>query len=124
VKIAGDAGVWTVGGAGDAVERLLEEIGGGDALGEGEGLFAQFGVGVDEDSFVGEILEQEGTVKVRAAFEEEAEDVALGEGGEDGGEAEASGVVGDRLDLDAERAEGGGLCRWGERSAEDEEVGM
>ena len=30
-----------------------------------------------------------------AGFEEEAEDVALGEGGEDGGEAEAAGVAGD-----------------------------
>ena len=40
VEIAGDAGVWTVGRSGDAVKGLLEEVGGGDALGEGEGLFA------------------------------------------------------------------------------------
>ena len=40
VEVAGDAGVWTVGGSGDAAEGLLEEIGGGDALGEGEGLVA------------------------------------------------------------------------------------
>jgi hypothetical protein len=85
VEIAGDAGVWTVGGSGDAVERLFEEIGGSDALCEGEGLFAQFGVGVDEDDFVYQVLAQERAVEVRAAFEEEAEDLALGEGGEDGG---------------------------------------
>jgi hypothetical protein len=84
VEIAGDAGVWTVGGSGDAVQRLLEEIGGGDALGEGEGLIPQFGVGVDENGFVYQVLAQERAVEVRAAFEEEAEDLSFGEGGEDG----------------------------------------
>ncbi len=95
MEVAGDAGVGAVGGAGDAVEGLLEEVGGGDALGEGDGLVAELGFGVEEDGFVDEVLAEEGAVEVRAAFEQEAEDVALGEGGEDGGEAEAAGVVGD-----------------------------
>ena len=101
MEVAGDGGVRAEGGSGDAVEGLLEEIGGGDALGEGEGLVAKFGFGVEEDGFVGEVLAQEGAVELRAALEEEAEDVAFGEGGEDGGEAEASGVIGDLVDLDA-----------------------
>jgi hypothetical protein len=109
VEIAGDAGVWTVICSGDAVEGLLEEVGGGEALGEGERLVAELGFGVDEDGFVGQVLAQEGAVEVRAAFEEEAEDVAFGEGGEGCGEAEASGVIGKLFDLDAERAEGRGL---------------
>jgi hypothetical protein len=108
-EVADDGGVWTVGCPGDAMERLLEEVGGGDPLGEGDGLVAQFGFGVDEDGFVDQVLPQEGAVEVRAAFEEEAEDVALGEGGENDGEAEASGVIGDFLNLDAEIAECGGL---------------
>jgi hypothetical protein len=124
VEVAGDAGVWAVGGSGDAVEGLLEEVGGGDAFGEGKGLVAQFGVGVDEDGFVGEVLAEESTVEVGTAFEEEADDVAFGESGEDGVEAEASSVIGDSFDLDAERAEGGGLFVWGEGAAEDEEVGL
>ncbi len=40
VEVAGDAGVGAVVGAGDAVEGLLEEVRGGDALGEGDGLVA------------------------------------------------------------------------------------
>jgi hypothetical protein len=101
VEGAGDTGVGAVGGSGDAVEEPLEEVGGGDALGEGESLVAELGFGVEEDGFVGEVLAEEGAVELRAALEEEAEDVAFGEGGEDGGEAEASGVIGDLVDLDA-----------------------
>jgi hypothetical protein len=101
VEVAGDAGVGAVGCSGDAVEEPLEEVGGGDALGEGESLVAELGFGVEEDGFVGEVLAEEGAVELRAALEEEAEDVAFGEGGEDGGEAEASGVIGDLVDLDA-----------------------
>jgi hypothetical protein len=108
-EVAGDAGVRTVASASDAVERLLEEIGGGEALGEGEGLVAKLGFGVDEDGSVGQVLAEEGAVEMRAAFEEEAENVAFGEGGEDRREAEAAGVIGDLVDLDAESAEGGGL---------------
>jgi hypothetical protein len=109
VEIAGDAGVCAVGCSGDAVERLLEEVGGGDALGEGEGLVAQFGFSVDEDGFVYEVLTQERAVELGAAFEEEAEDVPFGEGGEDGGEAEVPGVIGNLFDLDAEISEGGSV---------------
>ena len=72
MEVAGDTGVWAIGGAGDAVERLLEEIGGGDALGEGQSLVAKLGFGVDEDGFVDEVLMEECTVEVGAAFEEEA----------------------------------------------------
>jgi hypothetical protein len=110
VNVAGDADVWAEGGSSYTVERLLEEKGGGDALGEGEGLVAELGFSVEEDSFVGEVLAEESTVEVRAAFEEETEDVAFGEGGEDGGKAEAAGVIGNLIDFDAEGAEGGGLC--------------
>jgi hypothetical protein len=109
VEVAGDAGVGTIGSSGDAVEEPLEEVGGGDALREGKGLIAKLRFSVEEDGFVGQVLAKEGAVEVRAAFEEEAEDVALGEGGEDCGKAKASGVIGDLVDLDAERAEGGGL---------------
>jgi hypothetical protein len=110
VDVAGDADVWAEGGSGEAVEGLLEEKRGGDALGEGEGLVAELGFGVEKDGFVGEVLTEESTVEVRAAFEEKAEDVAFGEGREDGGKAEAAGVIGDLIDFDAESAEGGGLC--------------
>jgi hypothetical protein len=101
VEVAGDAGVRAVVRSGDAVEEPLEEVGGGEALGEGEGLVAELGFGIEEDGFVDQILAQEGAVEMRAALEEEAEDVAFGEGGEDGGEAEASGVIGDLVDFDA-----------------------
>jgi hypothetical protein len=110
VKVTGDAGVRTVGGSGDAVEEPLEEVGGGEALGEGDGLVAKLGFGVEEDGFVGQVLTEEGAVEVGAALEEEAEDVAFGEGGENCWEAEAAGVIGDLVDLNAESAEGGGLC--------------
>ena len=42
-EVAGDAGVWAVGRSGDAVEEPLEKVGGGEALGEGEGLVAKLG---------------------------------------------------------------------------------
>jgi hypothetical protein len=124
VEVAGDTGVRTVGGSGDAVEGLLEEVGRGKALGEGQALVAEFGVGVEEDDFVGEVLTEEGAVEVRATFEQETEDVAFGERGEGSGEAEEPGVIGKLFDLDAERAEGGGLCGRGEGTAEDKEVGF
>ncbi len=108
-EVAGDANVRTEGLSSDAVERLLEEVRGGDALGEGEGLVAKLSFGVDEHGFVGQVLAEEGAVEVRAAFEEEANDVAFGKGGEDGGEAEATRVIGYLVDIDAERAEGGSL---------------
>jgi hypothetical protein len=92
------------------VEEPLEEVGGREALGEGDGLVAELGFGVEENCFVGQVLAEEGAVEVRAAFEKEAEDVAFGEAGEDSGEAEASGVIGDLFDLDAESAESGSLC--------------
>jgi hypothetical protein len=122
VKVAGDGGVGAIGGLGDAVEVLLEEIGGGDALGEGDCLVPEFGVGVDEDDFVDKVLAEEGTVEVIAAFEEEAEDVALGKSGEGGGEAEASGVVRDGFDLDSAFGESGDFGGQGGFVAEDEQV--
>ena len=111
VEIAGDAGVGAKGCSVGAVEESLEEIGGGETFGEWEGLVAELGFGVEEDGFVGEILAKECTVEVRAAFEEDTEDVAFGEGGEDCGETEASCVIGDLVDLDAERTESGGFRR-------------
>ncbi len=90
VEIAGDAGSdsrGAEGGARNAAKGLLEEVGRGEALGEGDGLVAQLGLGVEEDGFVDEILAEEGSVKVGAALEQDAKDVALGEGGEDSGEA-------------------------------------
>lgn len=122
MDVAGDAGVGAVAGLGDAAERLLEEIRGGDASGEGDGFGSKFGLRVEEDGFVDEVLGEEGSVEVGAAFEEQAEEVALGECGEDGGEAEVFGVVGDGRDFDSEFSEGGDVSCWRGRSAEDEEV--
>jgi hypothetical protein len=101
VKITGDTGVRAVAGAGDAVERLLQKVRGGNALGEGDGLIAEFSLGVDQDDFVDQILLKEGAVEVRATLEKEAENIAFGESGEDCREAEASVVVGDGLNLSA-----------------------
>jgi len=101
------------------VQGVFEEVRGAYALGEGDRLVAEFGLGVEEDGFVDEVLLEEGAVEVEAALEQEAEDVALGECGEDGGKAEASGVVGYGFYLGAEICEGGdfgfrsGLCRRG-----------
>ena len=60
-------------------------------------------------------------------FEEEAEDVALGEGGEDGGEAEVTGLVGSRGTGDGEDFgfgcfEGCDFLSGGVGSGEDEKV--
>ena len=66
---------------------MLEEVGRGEAFGEGDGLVAKLGLGVEEDGFVDEVLAEEGSVEVGAALEQDAKDVALGEGGEDSGEA-------------------------------------
>jgi hypothetical protein len=52
VEVAGNAGVGAVGGAVDAGEGLLEEVGRGNALGEGDGLIAEFGFCEEEDRFV------------------------------------------------------------------------
>jgi hypothetical protein len=87
VEIAGDADVRTIGCASDAMERLLEEKGGGNSLCEGYCLVAQFGFGVDKNGLVDQILAEEATVEVRAALKENAQDVATGECGENGGEA-------------------------------------
>lgn len=84
MEVAGDAGVGVDEGAGDAVEGLLEVIRGEDALSERDGLVAEFCLGVEEDGFVDEVLAEKGSVEVRAALEEEAEDVALGEDFENG----------------------------------------
>ena len=65
----------------------------GPPCAKGIAWVAKFGWGVEEDGFVDEVLSEELAVEVRAAFEEEAEDVAIGEDGESRGETEASGVV-------------------------------
>jgi len=85
-------------------------------------LIAEFCWGIEEDGFVDEVLAEERAVEVRTAFEEDAEDVAFGESGEDGGEAEASVVVGDLVDFHAEGAESGSLGGESGGTAEDEEV--
>ena len=121
MEVAGDAGVGAEGGAGDAVEGLFEGLGEGMPWAKGM-AFRLVGFGVEEDGFVDEVLMEECSVEVRAAFEEEAEDVAVGEGGEDCGEAEVSGVVGDGFDLSAEFGEGGDFGFGGGLAAEDEEV--
>lgn len=79
---------------------------------------------MEEDGFVDSILLDEGAVEVRAAFEEDAEDLAFGEGGEDIGKAEASGVFGDVVDFCAERAESGSFGWRSKGAAEDEKVRM
>ena len=91
-------------------------------MGEGDCLVAEFGFGVDQDGFVDQILEEEGAVEVGAALEEEAEDVALAEGGQDGGKAEASGVVGDGFDLGAMVCQGCDFGAGGGGAAQDQQV--
>ena len=102
MDVAGEAGVGTVGGAGEMAERLLEDLRGGDSFSEGDGLLAEPGFGVEEDGLIDKVLAEERAVEVRAAFEEDAEDVAFGESGEDGGQAEPSIVVRNLVDLDVE----------------------
>jgi hypothetical protein len=120
VEVAGDAGIWTVGRSSDAVERLLKEEGRGDALSKGEGLVAQFGFGEEENGFVDEVLSEELAVEMSATFEEEAEDVAFGQGGEDRGKAEASEVIGDGFNLRAAFCESGDFGGRNFFVAEDE----
>jgi len=124
VEVAGDAGVGAVAGAGDAVEGLLKHIRGGDTLGEGDGLVAEFGFGVDQDGFVDQILLEEAAVEVGAALEQEAEDVALGECGEDGGEAKASSLVGDCFNLCAMVGERGDFGAGRGFTAQDQQIGV
>jgi hypothetical protein len=124
VEVAGNGGVGAVGGLGNAAELLLHKMRGGDAFREGDCLVAEFGISVEEDGFVDEILTEECAVEVRAALEEEAEDVALGECGEDSWKTETTAVVGNVIDLDAKRSQCGGLRGRGSGSAEDEEIGF
>ena len=120
VEVAGDAGIWTVGRSSDAVKRLLKEEGRGDALSKGEGLVAQFGFGEEENGFVDEVLSEELAVEMSAAFKEEAEDVAFGQGGEDRGKAEASEVIEDGFNLSAAFCESGDFEGRNFSVAEDE----
>lgn len=124
VDVAGNGGVGAVGGLGDAAELLLHKMRGGDAFREGDCLVAEFGISVEDDGFVDEVLTDECAVEVRAALEEEAKDVALGESGEDRGEAEAAAVVGNVIDFDAKSSQCGSLSGRGSGSAEDEEIGF
>ena len=64
---------------------------------------------MEEYGFVDEVVLEECSVEVGAAFEEKAENVAFGQGGEDSGKAEASCVVGDPVDLHIEYAESCGF---------------
>ena len=105
----------------DAAQALFEEEGRGDAGGEGEGVVAELGLGVEEDGLVDQTLGEEGAVDVGAGFDEEAGEVAAGELLEHGGEAEVAVLwrwVGPR-------------CRWrrgwpgcagGLGAADDEEI--
>jgi hypothetical protein len=124
VEVAGNGGVGAVGGLGDAAELLLQKIGGDDAFREGDCLVAEFGISVEEDGFVDEVLTEECAVEVRAALEEEAEDFALGESGEHRWKTETAAVVGNVIDLDADGSQRGGLGGRGRGSAEDEEIGF
>ncbi len=112
MEVAGDSCVGVDEFAGYAGECLLELIGGGDSLAEANSLFAQFDLRVEEDDLVDQVLAEESSVEVRACFEEDAEDVALGEGVEDCGKREATGVFGDGLDLDVARSQGRRCGRW------------
>ena len=67
MKIAGDKSIGAEGGAGDAVEGLLEEIRRRDALCEGDGLIAQLCLGVNENGLIDEVLKSRKTSALRAA---------------------------------------------------------
>jgi hypothetical protein len=110
VEIAGDARVGTDESTGYAVEGLLDDAGRGDALRERDGIVAEFGFGVEEDGFVDEVLNEEGSVEMRATLQQETEDFSFREGVEDRREAEASGVLGDGFDVDFMACEFGDLC--------------
>lgn len=103
---------------------LLDDLRGGDAVGEGDCLVAQALFGVEEDDLVDEVLGEEGAVQVGAAFEQEADAVAVGEKAKGGGEAEAAGVLRKDLDLGAVPFEGGDARLLGLGTAEDEEIVM
>ncbi len=103
-------------------ERLLEELRTGEVLGEGDCAAAQGLFGVEEDGLVDEVLGEEGSVEVGAALEQEAEEIALGEEIEDGGKAEAAGVLGKDLDFGAGCVRGRRSGSGGVGAAEDEEV--
>jgi hypothetical protein len=124
VEVAGDACVGTVGGAGDALEGLQEELRGTKASGEWDRLIAQLGFGVEEDGFVDEVLVDETFVEVGAAFEQQAEYIAFGEGGEDDGKVEAAVAIGYLIDFDTEICKGCASVVGGGFPAEDEEVGF
>jgi hypothetical protein len=102
VDVAGDTGVRRVVDAGDPGEQLFEDAGGDNTVGERDCLVAQRGFGVEEHGFVDELLAEERAVEVRAALEEEAQDVSFGQSGEDGGKTEAPVVVGDPIDFHVE----------------------
>ncbi len=83
MEVAGDADVFCVGrevagegGAGGGGELALELVGGAEAGGEGDGVGAEFAVGVVEDGLVDEVGAEEGGVEGAAGFYEEVEDVA------------------------------------------------
>jgi hypothetical protein len=64
---------------------------------------------MDQDNFVDEVLMEEGGVEVRTALKQKAEDVAVGEIGQNSGKAETSVVLWDPVDLYVELAESGGF---------------
>jgi hypothetical protein len=122
MEVAGYAGVRAIAGAGNSAKRLLEEIGRRDALREGNCLVSQLSFGVDQDGFVDQILAEEGAVEVRAALEQEADHVALGEDSEDGRKAETSGVIGNGDDFGAVVFECGEPGAGRGCAAEDQEI--
>ncbi len=67
-------------GAGDLGEALLQGVGRIEVGGEGKGVEAEFAFGVVEDELVDEVGAEEAAVEGGAGFDEDAEDVALGEG--------------------------------------------
>jgi hypothetical protein len=83
-------------------EGLLEDLRRGDSVREGDGLLAEPGFGVEENGLIDKVLAEERAVEVRAAFEQDAEDIAFGESGEGGGQAEAPIVVRNLVDVDVE----------------------
>ena len=123
VQVAGDAGVGSEVGAGGAMQRLLEEVRRGNALGKGKRVRAKFGLGVEEDSFVDEILGEEASVEAGAALEQEVEDVAGCECFEDCGEADMAGFLfGDDLDFRSGFADGFNFFERRGGRGEDQEV--
>jgi hypothetical protein len=126
VEIACDAGVWSLwgaeGDAGGAAERLFEEERGGDVIRKGDSVVAELCFGVEEDGFVDKVLTDEGSVQPGAGFDEEAEDLAIREGFEDGGKAEVAVIGGQSEDLGSAGFEGGAVRGGSGGCAQDEEV--